>query len=128
MEKSLYRIVIVEDNQDFASTLEDLINSSDEYYVVGVYFNGEDAIKNQIKDKADIVLMDIELPGMNGIDCTYILRKKNDLIKILMITVFENSNVVFDALCAGAVGYLTKNVTRKIILNSLGDAVMGGLL
>jgi len=119
-------IVIVEDNQDIREGFKLLINSTSQYNVVETFDNCEQAIVALPKLNVDIVLMDIDLPGMNGIEGTREIKNKFPHIEIVIITVFENSNRVFDALCAGATGYLTKNSSHLQLLSALEDVKAGG--
>lgn len=120
------RIVIVEDDETIRSVFVTLINESDKYYVVSDYSDGESAIKNQLEDRADIYLMDIELPGMNGVETLSKLKKENKNVKILVVSVYENSKLVFDALCSGAVGYITKNSPTDKIIGMIDEVENGG--
>ncbi|WP_026903320.1 response regulator transcription factor [Pedobacter glucosidilyticus] len=120
------KIIIVEDNCDVAKGFELLINNSENYRVIAVYDNGEDAIKDIKKLKPDIILMDIDLPGMSGIEATSIIKTSYPKIDIIIITVFENSERVFEAMCAGAVGYLTKNNGYQELIRALDEASKGG--
>ena len=120
------RIVIVEDNEVVREGFSLIINSVSKYYVVSSYNNAEDAIKNLKKDKPDIVLMDLELPGMNGIDAIAVIKKANSNIDLIVNTIYENSELVFQALCAGAAGYITKNTSHTELLTALDEVVNGG--
>lgn len=120
------KIIIIEDNQDVSKGFELLINNSENYRVVAVYDNCEDAIKEIKKLKPNIILMDIDLPGINGIQGTSIIKNQHPNIDIIMITVFENSERVFEAMCAGAIGYLTKNNGYQELIRALDEASKGG--
>lgn len=120
------RVVIIEDNAPLNDIFRESINESASYRVVGSYLNCEDALALLKEDRPDVVLMDIELPGMNGIQGTKEIRKLLPKTMIIVVTVYENSEFVFDALCAGAVGYLTKNATMDKLLNALDEAFEGG--
>jgi len=120
------RIVIVEDNDAVREGFSLIINSVSKYYVVNGYDNAEDAIKNVKKDKPDIVLMDLELPGMNGIEAISALKKINPNIDMIVNTIYENSELVFQALCAGASGYITKNTSHSELLNAMDEVTEGG--
>lgn len=122
----MYKVLVVEDNETlndiFCRTISDLEN----FKVCGSYLNCEDAVTNLKSDLPDLVLMDIELPGMNGIQGTKEIKRILPKALIIMVTVYENSKHVFDALCAGACGYLTKNATGSRIENALTEAINGG--
>ncbi len=122
----MIKVVIIEDNELLNDVISDIINSTNRYKIIGSYLNCEDAVKNIRNDLPDIVLMDIELPGMNGIQGTKEIKKIKPNTMVIMVTVFENSETVFDALCAGACGYLTKSATSKKLISALDEAVAGG--
>ena len=103
-----------------------LIDSTTNYQVVSAYSNCEDAIKNILPDNPDIILMDIELPGMSGIEGIKIIKKQLPETNIIMITVHENGELVFDALCAGACGYITKTSNYSKLLEGIEEALSGG--
>ncbi|HMV10038.1 MAG TPA: response regulator transcription factor [Cyclobacteriaceae bacterium] len=120
------RVVIIEDDQEIRESFNLIVNSSQRFAVVGAYGNCEDAIAALNRDKPEIVLMDIELPGMNGIKGTQIIRDKNSSTEIIMVTVYEDSDLVFEALKAGASGYITKSANYTELLSALEEIVRGG--
>lgn len=120
------RIVIVEDNDAVREGFSLIINSVSNYYVANGYDNAEDAIKNLKKDKPEIILMDLELPGMNGIDAIAAIKKLNPGIELIVNTIYENSELVFQALCAGASGYITKNTSHSVLLEAIDEVINGG--
>ncbi len=120
------RIVIVEDNHAIREGFSLIINSVSDYYVVSSYENAEDAIKNLKKDKPDIVLMDLELPGMNGIEAIGIIKKSHPNIDLIVNTIYENSELVFQALVSGASGYITKNSSHSELLDAIEEVLNGG--
>ncbi|MBK8390454.1 MAG: response regulator transcription factor [Saprospiraceae bacterium] len=122
----MHRIVIIEDNLQLNEAFATIVNFSENFRVAGKYLNCEDAIKNIFKDKPDVVLMDLELPGMNGVEGTKQIRKLMPKSLILIVSVYENSEMVFNALCAGASGYITKNTTSKILIESIQELLDGG--
>jgi DNA-binding NarL/FixJ family response regulator len=120
------RVVIVEDDQEIRESFSLIVSSSQRFTVVGTYGNCEDAIAALNRDKPEIVLMDIELPGMNGIKGTQIIRDKHPNTEIIMVTVYEDSDLVFEALKAGASGYITKSANYTELLSALEEIVRGG--
>jgi len=95
--------------------------------VVNSYSNCEEAIKHLNNDRPDIVLMDIELPGgMNGIQGTKVIKDKNPHADIVMVTVYEDSELVFEALKSGASGYITKSSNYMELLSALDEVIKGG--
>lgn len=119
-------IVIIEDNSKIREAFAEVINSTDKYVVTGSYGNCEDAIAQLKHDDPDIVLMDIELPGMSGIEGTMKIKKLCPKCIVLIITVFQDSEKVFQSLCAGASGYLVKNANIETIINNIDEALAGG--
>lgn len=120
------RIIIVEDNVKIREGFAEVINSTDKYLVTGSYGICEEAIANLEKDLPDIVLMDIDLPGINGIEGTVRIKNRYPNSIVLIITVLQDSEKVFQSLCAGATGYLVKNANLDTIINSIDEAVAGG--
>ncbi|MBL7858572.1 MAG: response regulator transcription factor [Cyclobacteriaceae bacterium] len=120
------RVLIVEDDQEIRNSFTLIVNSSQKFMVVNAYSNCEDAIDSIHRDKPEIVLMDIELPGMNGIQGTKIIKDKNPHIDVVMVTVYEDSELVFEALKAGAAGYITKSANYMELLSALEEIVKGG--
>lgn len=119
-------IAIVEDDAELRSLLVDLVGSSGHWEVVADFPNAEAALPVLIDRLPDLVLMDIQLPGMSGIECAAKLRTTWPEAKVLMLTVYDNSERVFEALAAGASGYLLKRDVPNRLLESLDEAVSGG--
>ena len=122
----LKRIVIIEDNQQIREAFSSLLAFRDDFLVVGQYENCEDALADLQEDQPDIVLMDVDLPGISGIEGTKKIKKQLPKANVIIITVFENGKTVFDALCAGASGYLTKNSDKDKLLNAIDEVLSGG--
>jgi DNA-binding NarL/FixJ family response regulator len=120
------KIIIFEDNSGLRKGLEELLQLTDEFVVVASYdhcLQAEQHIKN---DMPDVVLMDIDMPGRTGIEAVRLIRSFNKAVQIIMLTVFDDSTHVFDAICAGASGYLLKkNVSEKLI-PSIKEVLEGG--
>jgi DNA-binding NarL/FixJ family response regulator len=121
------KIVIVEDNEDLLKPLVALIESTQKYTVVKTYSKAEDALKDIKNNLPELVIMDIKLDGkMDGVECTAALKKAYPNIDVLIFTVFEDSGQVFEALKAGACGYLTKSTNISEIVAALDQLVAGG--
>ncbi len=120
------RISIVEDNEVVRVGYALLIGSVGGHEVVSTYSNCEDAIRHIIRDKPDIILMDLELPGMSGIEGIQKIKKLLSRVNIIVITVHANSELVFQALCAGACGYITKNAGHTKLLDAINEVQNGG--
>lgn len=120
------QIIIVEDDELIRESYRSFINDSGKYECPVVFGNCTDVI-NYLKDNnADLILMDIGLPGMNGIEGTKRIKKMLPEIDILAVTVHDENEIVFDALCAGASGYLTKNTSSDMLLSAIDEALRGG--
>jgi len=126
MEETTVKIIIVEDNDIIREGFELLINSMNSYEVMETFSSCEDAIKKAVKLDPDVILMDIELPGMNGIEGTKKLKAMLPNTDIIVITIHENSDLVFQALCAGASGYMTKNTDHSKLLDAIDEVIKGG--
>lgn len=122
----MIKIAIVEDDTDIRESLTILLNGTDNFSCSATYSNAEDAIEKIPKTKPDVVLMDIELPKKSGIDAVREIRNKATDIQFIMLTVRDENEYVFNALCAGASGYLTKNTKPAKILSAIEDVVNGG--
>lgn len=110
------RILIYEDNEALRRGLEELLMLSGEFFVIGTSENCLHAAEDVHRDRPDVILMDIDMPVMTGIDALKEIRRFNKEVAILMLTVFDDNKHVFDAICAGASGYLLKkNVSDKLI-------------
>lgn len=119
-------IVIIEDNLNIRQGFTEVISSTGRHTVTANYSNCEEAITHLETDKPDVVLMDIDLPGMNGIEGTIRIKKQLPHCIVLIITVFSDSEKVFQSLCAGASGYLVKNANLEAIISSIDEALAGG--
>ncbi len=124
--KSAKRILIVEDDPIIRNAFVTLIEQNSDYTIANAYDNAEAAIKNLNNDQPDICLMDIELPGMNGIDAIPKIKAILPNTQLVVVTVYENDELVFKALCAGASGYLTKNMPPQKLIESLTELENGG--
>jgi len=119
-------IAIVEDLDVVRNGLKDFISLSTDFLVVGSYKSGEEALQKLPEAKPDIVIMDINLPGMNGIECIRQVKDKSPGTQFMMFTVYENDDKVFEALKAGASGYLLKNTGLLQIAESVKELHEGG--
>ncbi|GAB4296431.1 MAG: response regulator transcription factor [Ignavibacteriaceae bacterium] len=126
MKDRILRVVIIEDDDLIRNVYADLISDSSEIICTGAYSNCEDAIKNLAEDAPDIILMDIGLPGISGIEGTRRIKRAVSSVDIIVITVNEEDEQVFEALCAGASGYLTKNTPPDKIIGAILEVASGG--
>ncbi len=118
--------MIVEDNPHMRASLADYVESSEGFYLIGSYSSCEDMLTAMKTIKPRIVLMDIELEGMNGIEGVSHLKRQSPKTDVIMITIFENSESVFAALKAGASGYLTKTIDGDELIMALKECIDGG--
>lgn len=126
LNKNIIRVVIVEDDDIIRESFVSLINSSDKFLCIADYDTCEAAIKNLTNDSPQIILMDIGLPGISGIEGIRRIKKVYSQVDIIVVTVHDDDEKVFDALCAGATGYLTKNIGPERLLESLDEVLKGG--
>lgn len=120
------RVAVVEDDAKLRQTLEAFINRSAGMCFVASYGSAEAALKALPSDHPDIVLMDIRLPGMSGVECVFHLRKALPTAKAVMLTAFEDADDVFQSLTAGAYGYLLKSAEPARLREAIREAHHGG--
>lgn len=120
------KIVIIEDNKIFREALALLINSSNNYEVVNTYENCEEAITALDKDAPSTIIMDINLPGIDGIEGTRIIKKKAPKANVLVISEIGNKDAIYKAFAAGAVGFLTKDGDYVEFLEAIKEVGEGG--
>lgn len=122
----LIRIAIVEDDEKIRSSLVVLIEGTHGLRCVGAYENAEAALRDVPNKDPDVVLVDINLPGMQGIELVQKLKQGNANMQFIMLTVYEDTNKIFDSLAVGAVGYLLKMTPPDEILSAIRDVRSGG--
>ena len=125
-ETRTIKIAIVEDVREIREGLGRLINSTPGFRCTGVYASMEEALEKIPKNLPDLVLSDIGLPGIDGISGIRILKERYPDLLILMLTVYDDNERIFDALCAGACGYLLKKTPWEKLVEALKEAVDGG--
>lgn len=120
------RVAIVEDQREIRECLALLVNGTEGYTCTGSYRSMEEALEKIPKQLPDVVLSDIGLPGMSGIDGVRRLKELHPGLLVLMLTVYDDDERIFDAMCAGACGYLLKKTPPARLLASLEEVVAGG--
>jgi len=120
------RVAIVEDDKTVREGLQVLLNGSPGFDCVATYSNGEDAVAGLPEVSPDVVLMDINLPGISGIECIIRLKELDFPMLYIMLTVFESSDAIFQSLSAGASGYLLKQTPPARLLEAIQDVYRGG--
>ena len=129
MENTSEKIIktsIVEDMRDIREGLATLINFTDGFQCSGAFRSMEEAIPRIKGNVPDVLLSDIGLPGMDGIEGIKILKEQYPNMTVLMLTVYDDDERIFDAICAGASGYLLKRTSPAKILENIREAVSGG--
>ena len=124
MEKKI-RVALVEDHLEIREGLSYIINNTPGFFCEA-FENAEVAAEEILQDEYDIVLMDINLPGMNGIECTRIIKEKNPNLPIMMCTAYEDDENIFKALAAGAKGYILKRAAGDHLIEAIKDLHNGG--
>ncbi len=120
------RVAIVEDNKVIRESLAEFVQADPECQCVCVCETGEEALKVVPKHHPDIVLMDIQLPGISGIECTAQLKQLLPAVQIIMVTVYEDTDRIFRALRAGACGYLLKRCSPEEVVDAVREVRQGG--
>jgi DNA-binding NarL/FixJ family response regulator len=120
------KIMIVEDQEAVREGLKTLINGSEGYNCISACGSAEEALNKIPADIPDVVLMDINLPGMNGIECVICIKSAWPSVQVMMLTVFENTDEIFRSLSAGATGYLLKKTPPAKLLEGITELVNGG--
>ena len=119
-------IIIFEDNARLRQSLKILLDGIEDYKVCGDYENCEDAAAIVNQQRPDVVIMDIDMPGANGIEGLRIIKEQRPEIYIIMHTVFEDDERLFQCLCAGANGYILKNTSFTNLLDAIENVLHGG--
>lgn len=120
------RIIIFEDNDKLRESLAYLLKSQPEYEMAGDYNNCNDAATIARVYKPDVVLMDIDMPAVNGVQAVKRIRKINTQLPVIMLTVFDDNENIFKAICAGASGYILKRYATEEIPAAIRDVLTGG--
>lgn len=122
----MIRVLLYDDVPQFRETMGLLLDSSEEFTIVGTFGNCESAAIDVTLLQPDVVLMDIDMPGMNGIEGVKLIRKKNQSVKIIMLTVFDDNRHIYEAIRLGANGYVLKKSSPTAIINAIRDVYEGG--
>ncbi len=120
------RVALVEDDAGLRETLEQIVGRAPDFRVCGAYGDGESAVKHLVGRQPDLILMDIRLPGMSGIECLRKLKARLPRLRAIMLTVCSDNDNLFEAFAAGADGYLLKSAPRLRLLESMRETVEGG--
>jgi DNA-binding NarL/FixJ family response regulator len=120
------KVAIVDDDEGIRASLAALIRRSSALRLAGDYSDGESALKEIPNQRPDVVLMDINLPGIKGFECVRLLKAKLPEVQFLMLTVYEDSDSLFNSLKAGASGYLLKRTASSRLVEAIRDVHAGG--
>jgi DNA-binding NarL/FixJ family response regulator len=123
----LIKVLIVDDHKMFGESLSFLLSAKGKVNVIGIASNGEDALMKIERLRPNIVLMDIEMKGLDGIEMTSIIKKKYPEIEIIIITMHTEEEYLLEALKAGAKGYVLKNFSSPMILDAIESVTQGGI-
>lgn len=120
------KVALFEDNKKLRESLEQLINSAADMVCTGAFANADRLIYKMQQSDPDVVMMDINMPGMSGIEAVKIITEKFPAVRLLMQTVFDENDKIFAAICAGASGYILKKTTPKKMLEAVRETYAGG--
>jgi DNA-binding NarL/FixJ family response regulator len=126
LQPAIIKVAIVEDRREIRDALTMLINGTEGFRCCGAYRTMEEALDKIKGEIVDVVLSDIGLPGMSGIEGIRILKERYPNLLLLMLSVYDDDERIFDALCAGACGYLLKRTSPARLIECLKEAVQGG--
>jgi DNA-binding NarL/FixJ family response regulator len=119
-------VSIVDDEKELCQSIATFVNGAPDFRCLSMYHSGETALEHLPQDRPDVVLMDIHMTGMNGIECVECLKAKIPQMQIMMLTVYEDTDQIFKALEAGASGYMLKRLTPSKLLEAIRDVYGGG--
>jgi len=122
----MIKVIIYEDDFAFRETLSILIAGTDGYELKGAFENCDNVTAHLKKFQPDVVMMDINMPGINGIEGLRLIRGYNADINVIMLTIFDDDDNIFQAICNGANGYLLKKTSPSKILESISEVYNGG--
>ncbi len=122
----IYNLIIFEDNKRLRQSLEMLLNDEANFNVVGSFSNCDNALYEVEKSKAELIVMDIDMPGIGGVEGVKQIKAYFPDVKIIMHTVFDDDNRIFESICAGADGYMLKKTSPIQLIQSLQDVMEGG--
>lgn len=123
----MVKVAIVEDNKTTRESLETIVNMSPDNRCVCICATAEDALRLLPAQQPDVVLMDIQLPKMSGVECVAQLKTLLPLVQVIMVTVYQDPDQIFRALRVGASGYILKRTTPEKVLSAIRDVQLGGV-
>jgi DNA-binding NarL/FixJ family response regulator len=121
----MIRVTIFEDIEALRELLIEVVRSSAELYLTGAYGHANDALNVISRDRPDVVLMDIQMPGLSGIEAVSLIKTEFPAVQLLMQTVFEDNAHIFSAICAGASGYILKDASPERYIEAIKEVAQG---
>lgn len=125
-QENSIKIAIIDDDQEIRDGLWWMLNQTEGFICTGKYENCSNAMKDLDKNPTDVLLMDIGLPGMTGIECVKAIKNEYPKIEILMLTIYNDDEKIFQSIKAGAIGYILKKTPTEKIISSIKEASQGG--
>jgi DNA-binding NarL/FixJ family response regulator len=122
----MIRVAIIEDQREIREGLRELIDGADDLRCSAAFGSVEEVMPRMGSDLADVVLVDIGLPGKSGIEGIRLLKERNPELVLVILTVFDDDRRIFEAICAGASGYMLKKTPAPRLLQGIRDAAVGG--
>ncbi len=122
----MINLSIIEDQREMRESLVECLGRAPGLRCVGAHATGEEGLREIPRENPDVVLMDINLPGMNGIQCVARLKKQLPNLHVLMLTTYDDGDLIFDSLRAGASGYLLKNMPQQELVQAVQQVHAGG--
>lgn len=122
----MIRVVLFEDNKNFRESLSLFLASSENIWLIGAYSDAKESLSIVRKSKPDVILMDIQMPYLSGIDAMISIKKEYSEVKVLMQTIHDEDDKIFAAICAGASGYILKNSKPEHYLQAIEEVNLGG--
>jgi DNA-binding NarL/FixJ family response regulator len=120
------KVAIFEDNRVLRESLEQLVNNERDLVCTGAFPDANKLIQHITLSDPDVVMMDIDMPGLSGIEAVQVINEKFPAVKVLMQTVFDENDKIFAAICAGASGYILKKTSPKKIIEAIYETHIGG--
>jgi DNA-binding NarL/FixJ family response regulator len=120
------KVAIFEDNKTLRESLQQLINNTEDMVCTGAFPDANHLVRSMQTANPDVVMMDIQMPGISGIEAVQVIKEKFPQVNIMMQTVFEDNDKIFAAICAGASGYMLKKTTPQRMLDSIRETGLGG--
>lgn len=121
----MIRVLICDDQTVVVDGLEMILSADEEIKVVGTAYDGAEAVQKAASTKPDVILMDLKMPGMNGIQATRLIHEQTPEVKVLVLTTFGDDEWVFDAIRSGAAGYLLKGTSRAELIRAVKGTASG---